>query len=165
MESLGLADPLPADPVAGLQRNVVSDEADSNPIHTICVFALQAPRDDHAPLLLRIVANFRFAPASFLFQNMWRRHPNFLKVIVECWALPVHLSGMLRLKEKLLRLKKLRHWNKTSFGDLFCNLTDAETAVCLTEGAYDQHPSEANLLEMNQATTLFQRELSIEEDY
>ncbi|KAK4417131.1 hypothetical protein Salat_2538600 [Sesamum alatum] len=81
-------------------------------------------------------------------------------------ALPVHVLSMARLKEKLLRIKQwLRHWNKTTFGDIFRNLSEAEAAVRTAEGDYDHNPSDANLMEMNRATAVFQRALSVEEDF
>ncbi|KAK4425456.1 hypothetical protein Salat_1739600 [Sesamum alatum] len=118
----------------------------------------QLPRfgSNHAPLLTRVSSDFQQALASFRFQNMWCYHSDFLQVVAACWALPVHLSRMARLKEKLMRLKQqLRHWNKTTFGDVFRNLSDAEATVRIDEWEYDQNPSDDNLMAMNWATTLF----------
>ncbi|KAK4435914.1 hypothetical protein Salat_0755000 [Sesamum alatum] len=95
---------------------------------------------DYCPLLVQVSATVTTAPTSFRFQNMWCRLPGFLQVIAECWALPVHHTGMLRLKEK----RKLQ--------------------AAAAEREYDQHPTDANLLTMNRATALLQRTLSVKED-
>ncbi|KAK4419403.1 hypothetical protein Salat_2353200 [Sesamum alatum] len=70
------------------------------------------------------------------------------------------------LAEKLRRLKqRLKHWNKTIFGDLFQNLTQAEETVKQAERRYDADPSDENLYAMNEGTGLLQHSLSVEEDF
>ncbi|KAL0378721.1 UNVERIFIED_CONTAM: hypothetical protein Sradi_3177600 [Sesamum radiatum] len=80
--------------------------------------------------------------------------------------MPVHQTDMLRLKEKLSRLKQhLHHWNKDIFGNIFQHLKDAEPKVEQAERRYDADPTESNLIEMYQVTALLQHVLTLEEDY
>ncbi|KAL0410662.1 UNVERIFIED_CONTAM: hypothetical protein Slati_3655900 [Sesamum latifolium] len=91
---------------------------------------------------------------------------SFSDVVHSCWTMPVAKQGMLKLKIKLSQLKQhLRHWNKEVFGNLFYNITQAETAVQQAEKTYDNKQSDANLLEMNHKTTIYQNILVAEEDY
>ncbi|KAK4394501.1 hypothetical protein Sango_1604400 [Sesamum angolense] len=60
---------------------------------------------DHCPWLVSVQSSVRTFPFLFQFQNMWCRHPNFMRTAEECWAIPVQQTGMLKLKEKLFRLK------------------------------------------------------------
>ncbi|KAL0439993.1 UNVERIFIED_CONTAM: hypothetical protein Slati_2482300 [Sesamum latifolium] len=82
------------------------------------------------------------------------------------WSFPTLGSGLCKLTEKLRCLKHcLKHWNKTVFGDIFCNLRRAEDAVKQAERAFDALPNDENLIAMNQCTAEWQRALLIEEDY
>ncbi|KAK4425060.1 hypothetical protein Salat_1699600 [Sesamum alatum] len=77
-------------------------------------------------------------------------HPGFMPLVEMCWSMPVECGGMLKLAEKLRRLKqRLKHWNKLVFGDVFQNIKTAEAAVLLTEGEYDASLSDDNLAAMD----------------
>ncbi|KAK4389664.1 hypothetical protein Sango_2303400 [Sesamum angolense] len=106
------------------------------------------------------------SPSSFRFQKMWCKHPDFIKVVEDRWVLPVHLTGMLRLKEKLFCLKqRLRQWNKSVFGDILQHLLAAEETVKATELQYDSYLSDENLIALNRQTVELQHTLAVEEDY
>lgn len=97
---------------------------------------------------------------------MWCKHPGFQSVVESIWTLSVHLSGMMKLNEKLKRLKqRLKQWNREVFGDIFQYLKDVEVAVADAEEKYDDDPSDANLIKMNHVTALLQRALVFEKDY
>ncbi|KAL0368203.1 UNVERIFIED_CONTAM: Retrovirus-related Pol polyprotein from transposon TNT 1-94 [Sesamum calycinum] len=89
-----------------------------------------------------------------------------LKVVKTNWAFPTIGSGLVKLTEKLRRLKQcLKQWNKTVFGDIFNNLKKAEKAVRQAERAFDTLPNDDNMFNMNRCTMEWSLALSIEEDF
>lgn len=56
-------------------------------------------------------------PRPFRFQCMWCSHPNFLEVARNCWEENVTGCAMVRLSQKIKKLKiVLRKWNMEVFG-------------------------------------------------
>ncbi|KAL0456497.1 UNVERIFIED_CONTAM: hypothetical protein Slati_0988900 [Sesamum latifolium] len=79
--------------------------------------------------------------------------------------MPVTSCGMTRLEEKLKRLKQhLRQWNKDIFRNIFENIKTAEE-VAVAEQNFDENSIDANLISMNQSTTLLQQALITKENF
>lgn len=79
-----------------------------------------------------------------------------MDVFTNCWNMPVRLPSMLKLKEKLMRLKqRLKQWNKETFGHIFLNLMYAKENCELAEITYDRDPLDVNLIEMYRVTTVY----------
>ncbi|KAL0367744.1 UNVERIFIED_CONTAM: hypothetical protein Sradi_3664500 [Sesamum radiatum] len=130
------------------------------------VHHLPRSSSDHCPILVRVRVSTSSGPSSFRFQNMWFRHPNFMTVVQDSWNQPSSLTGMLRLAEKLRRLKAcLKQWNKEIFGNILDQLSQAEESVHQAERKYDEEPTDLNLMAMNLCTAKLQRALTIEEDF
>ncbi|KAL0447058.1 UNVERIFIED_CONTAM: hypothetical protein Slati_1833700 [Sesamum latifolium] len=130
------------------------------------VHHLPRSSSDHCPILVRVRVSTSSGPSSFRFQNMCFRHPNFMTVVQDSWNQPSSLTGMLRLAEKLQRLKAcLKQWNKEIFGNIFDQLSQAEESVRQAERKYDEEPTDLNLMAMNLCTAKLQRALTIEEDF
>lgn len=101
---------------------------------------LSRATSDHNPLLYKCLSPHS-SPASFKFQNMWIRHPDFSSFVAANWSLPQAGFGMFRFSCKLRRLKSaLRDWNKTVFGNVFDKVRLAEDAVKLLEHRFDSAP-------------------------
>ncbi|KAL0292648.1 UNVERIFIED_CONTAM: hypothetical protein Scaly_2580500 [Sesamum calycinum] len=75
-------------------------------------------------------------------------------------------SGMMRLQQKLTRLKHyLKEWNKTVFGNVFDNVAAAERGLKEADEAYDQDPCDRTLVERNRCSTELVRVLAQEETF
>lgn len=126
---------------------------------------LNRSSSDHSPLLLRY-SQVQDGPKPFRFQNMWLRRPEFQDVVRSSWSSPVDGYGMYRFSVKLRRLKgDFKVWNRTTFGDLFANVRQAEEEVKHLEGIYDCSHSEEDLIRLNNAQATLYRCLSEEEDF
>ncbi|KAK4426025.1 hypothetical protein Salat_1371000 [Sesamum alatum] len=74
--------------------------------------------------------------------------------------------GMMKLKDKLHRLKqRLRWWNNACFGNIFDHITQAENEVKEAEHRYDRNPTDLNLIALNRSTTVLNQALTLEEDF
>ncbi|KAK4409551.1 hypothetical protein Sango_0028100 [Sesamum angolense] len=88
--------------------------------------------------------------SSFCFQHMWTMHSEFLGVVRRNWQYPTVGSGMLRLQQKLTRLKYCqKEWNKTVFGNVFDRVAAAERQLKEADEAYDQDHCDCTLVERN----------------
>lgn len=75
---------------------------------------------DHRPLHIETFSHLEQKASTFKFQNMWAVHPNFVKEVEKNWYMPARNKGMLKIREKLFRLKQfLIWWNKKFFGNIF----------------------------------------------
>ncbi|KAG2692695.1 hypothetical protein I3760_08G064400 [Carya illinoinensis] len=75
---------------------------------------------DHSPLLIRLEefhSSYGFPP--FKFHQMWVTHESFLSCIAGAWEDDIEDFDMVRLAQKLKRLKPiLRVWNRDVFGNI-----------------------------------------------
>ncbi|KAL0368333.1 UNVERIFIED_CONTAM: hypothetical protein Scaly_1052200, partial [Sesamum calycinum] len=75
-------------------------------------------------------------------------------------------SGMMRLQQKLTRLKHcLKEWNKTVFENVFDNVAAAERGLKEADEAYDQDPCDRTLVERNRCSAELVRVLAQEETF
>ncbi|RAL37361.1 hypothetical protein DM860_000055 [Cuscuta australis] len=82
---------------------------------------------DHKPILLSCFNNQFRGPKVFRFQNCWLTHDNFSPLINDFWKTEPNIGGMFGFAAKLKKLKNvLKEWNKTTFGDIFINIKQAE---------------------------------------
>ncbi|KAL0293181.1 UNVERIFIED_CONTAM: hypothetical protein Sangu_3243100 [Sesamum angustifolium] len=99
-------------------------------------------------------------------QHMWTTHSEFLGVVRRNWQYPTLGSGMMRLQQKLTRLKHcLKEWNKTVFGNVFDNVAAAERGLKEADEAYDQDPCDRTLVEHNRCSAKLVRVLAQEETF
>ncbi|KAL1531048.1 hypothetical protein AAHA92_33770 [Salvia divinorum] len=115
----------------------------------------------HGPVLMRCKLPFsRNRGSAFRFHNMWIRHPGFLPLVREEWERPTEETGLLKLQQKLARLKKaLKGWNKDVFGNIQANLREAEEAVNV------ENPTSSNRTEINKLIAQYILLLKMEEDF
>ncbi|KAK4382071.1 hypothetical protein Sango_2907300 [Sesamum angolense] len=99
---------------------------------------LELSQSDHRGLLVEAECTAEWKVSSFCFQHMWTTHFEFLGVVRRNWQYPTVGSGMMRLQQKLTRLKHcLKEWNKTVFGNVFDNVAAAERGLKEADEAYD----------------------------
>ncbi|KAK4392729.1 hypothetical protein Sango_2050700 [Sesamum angolense] len=114
---------------------------------------LELSRSDHRGLLVEAECTVERKVSSFCFQHMWTTHSKFLGVVCRNWQYPTVGSGMMRLQQKLTRLKHcLKEWNKTVFGNVFDNVAAAERGLKEADEAYDQDPCDRTLVERNRCS-------------
>lgn len=93
------------------------------------VQVLNRATSDHNPLLLSVRGQ-PSVPKPFKFQSMWLRRSTFPQVVSTCWNRPIEGYGMFKFTTKLRRLKAtLKQWNSEIFGNVFHNLSQAETRL------------------------------------
>lgn len=69
---------------------------------------------DHKPILLEMSSHKDLGPIPFRFNPLWVKEPKFLKLVQDCWTLPVKGSPFFIWEEKLRRLKVvLKTWAKS----------------------------------------------------
>ncbi|KAL6551287.1 hypothetical protein OROMI_021775 [Orobanche minor] len=87
-------------------------------------------KSDHNSILCKFSPFSSKQKNSFRFQNMWIKHHNFIPTVRESWDLYCNSRGMVRLLEKLNRLKyTLKEWNILDFGNIFNKIENAQYAV------------------------------------
>ncbi|KAL0317839.1 UNVERIFIED_CONTAM: hypothetical protein Sangu_2198200 [Sesamum angustifolium] len=126
---------------------------------------LELSQSDHRGLLVEAECSVERKVSSFRFQHMWTTHSEFLGVVCRNWRYPTVGSGMMRLQQKLTRLKHcLKEWNKTVFGNVFDNVVAAE-GLKEADEAYDQDPCDRTLVERNRCSAELVRVLAQEETF
>ncbi|KAL0304663.1 UNVERIFIED_CONTAM: hypothetical protein Scaly_2562200 [Sesamum calycinum] len=127
---------------------------------------LELSQSNHRGLLVEAKCAMERKVSSFHFQHMWTTHSEFLGVVRRNWQYPTVDSGMMRLQQKLTRLKHcLKEWNKTVFGNVFDNVAAAERGLKETDEAYDQDPCDRTLVERNRCSAELVRVLAQEETF
>ncbi|KAK4411853.1 hypothetical protein Sango_0258300 [Sesamum angolense] len=127
---------------------------------------LELSHSDHRGLLVEAECSVERKVSSFCFQHMWTTHSEFLGVVCRNWRYPTVGSGMMRLQQKLTRLKHcLKEWNKTVFGNVFDNVVAAERGLKEPDEAYDQDPCDRTLVEHNRCSAELVRVLAQEETF
>ncbi|XP_071924697.1 uncharacterized protein [Coffea arabica] len=121
---------------------------------------------DHAPLLLSAVTRLDGKPSPFRFLNVWTTKSGFMDVVRECWSGSLPGSPLKVLSEKLRKMKHaLRHWSRSSFGDIFLETWSPEQKVAEAEIAHDDNPSEELLLQLQEARAPLRNALRVEEEF
>lgn len=141
---------------------VLTNSAWADLFDTTKVSHLVRGRSDHAPLLVKCGVT---APrkASFRFLNVWQHHSGFDQVVRDAWEIPVRGVGMVRFVRKLSLLrKKLREWNRSTFGNIFSRVKEAEAVLQLREREFDLARDEDSKIRLNEARALHAREMSVE---
>ncbi|KAK4388151.1 hypothetical protein Sango_2421700 [Sesamum angolense] len=114
---------------------------------------LELSQSDHRDLLVEAGCTVERKVSSFCFQHMWTMHSEFLGVVRRNWQYPTVGSSMMRLQQKLTRLKHcLEEWNKTVFGNVFDKVAAAERRLKEADDAYDQDPCDRTLVERNRCS-------------
>ncbi|KAL0307119.1 UNVERIFIED_CONTAM: hypothetical protein Sradi_6129200, partial [Sesamum radiatum] len=127
---------------------------------------LELSQSDHRGLLIEAECSVERKVSSFRFQHMWTTHSEFLGVVRQNWRYPTVGSGMMRLQQKLTRLKHcLKKWNKTVFENVFDNVAAAERGLKEADEAYDQDPCDRTLVERNRCSAELVRALAQEETF
>ncbi|KAL6570156.1 hypothetical protein OROMI_014670 [Orobanche minor] len=123
-------------------------------------------RSDHNSLFCNFNQSISTPKAAFRFQNMWVKHHLFLPTVKESWDIYSNSRGMLKLVDKLSRLKyTLKEWNKFQFGNIFTKIDRAEYEVEVAENVFDQNPCPTNLIHLNKINANLTLLLSMEEDF
>ncbi|VFQ76036.1 unnamed protein product [Cuscuta campestris] len=118
---------------------VLINEAMMQYFDDIFVKHLSKATSDHKPLLLSCSKENNRSPKPFRFIDAWTNHPSFIKVVSDYWSSSHQYGGMAGLSNKLRGLKAvLKEWNKSTFGNIFTNLKEAEDQAILAQEAYDQ---------------------------
>ncbi|KAL2250187.1 UNVERIFIED_CONTAM: hypothetical protein Sindi_2492400 [Sesamum indicum] len=82
------------------------------------------------------------------------------------WQYPTIGSGMVRLQQKLTRLKHcLKEWNRTVFGNVFDRVAAAERDLKEADVAYDIEPCDRTLVERSRCSAVLVRVLTQEEAF
>ncbi|KAL0342602.1 UNVERIFIED_CONTAM: hypothetical protein Scaly_1922800 [Sesamum calycinum] len=114
---------------------------------------LELSQSDHRGLLVEVECTVERKVSSFRFQHMWTMHSEFLGVVRRNWQYPTVGSGMMRLQQKMTRLKHcLKEWNKMVFGNVFDKVAAVERGLKEADEAYDQDPCDRTLVERNQCS-------------
>eukprot|EP00253_Pinus_taeda_P028778 PITA_28778 len=75
---------------------------------------LPCSASDHKPILLEMLGHKYFGPIPFRFNPLWVKELVFLKMVQDCWNLPVKGFPFYIWEEKLRRLKAvLKTWAKS----------------------------------------------------
>ncbi|VFQ73494.1 unnamed protein product [Cuscuta campestris] len=106
---------------------------------------------DHCPLLFTSQIRDTHTSKAFKFQNMWLLKEEFMDYCKKSWEeVPFH-GGMKSLFTRLHHLKgKLSAWNKTSFGNVFDMLKEAEDEATRAEILFHTNPTTTNKILLNQ---------------
>ncbi|KAL6586355.1 hypothetical protein OROMI_001343 [Orobanche minor] len=97
---------------------------------------------------------------------MWIKHHNFIPNVRESWDLYCNSRGMVRLLEKLNRLKyTLKEWNILDFRNIFSKIEHAQHAVEKAENSFDENPSVSNLILLKRENANLTLTLAMEEDF
>ncbi|KAL2243600.1 UNVERIFIED_CONTAM: hypothetical protein Sindi_0478000 [Sesamum indicum] len=127
---------------------------------------LELSKSDHRGLLVVAETIVTQKASSFRFQHMWITHPGFLEVVRRNWQYPTIGSGMVRLQQKLTRLKHcLKEWNRTVFGNVFDRVAAAERDLKEADEAYDINPCDRTLVERSRCSAVLVRVLTQEEAF
>ncbi|KAK4394438.1 hypothetical protein Sango_1598100, partial [Sesamum angolense] len=114
---------------------------------------LELSQSDHRGLLVEAECTVELKVSSFRFQHMWTMHSEFLGVVRQNWQYPTVGSGMMRLQQKMTRLKHcLKEWNKMVFGNMFDKVAAVERGFKEADEAYDQDPCDRTLVERNRCS-------------
>ncbi|VFQ69368.1 unnamed protein product [Cuscuta campestris] len=107
---------------------------------------------DHKPILLSCFNNQFWGPKVFRFQNCWLTHDNFSPLINDFWKTEPNIGGMFGFAAKLKKLKNvLKEWNKTTFGDIFSSINQAELKAQVEQENFENSPTEENRSNSNLA--------------
>ncbi|KAL6565081.1 hypothetical protein OROMI_016531 [Orobanche minor] len=94
------------------------------------------------------------------------KHHLFLTTVKESWNLYSNSRAMIRLLEKLVRLKyTVKEWNMVGFGNIFNNIEHAQYNVEVAENAFDLNPITSNLIHLKKMNAHLNLTLSMEEDF
>ncbi|KAL0423299.1 UNVERIFIED_CONTAM: hypothetical protein Sradi_0864700 [Sesamum radiatum] len=127
---------------------------------------IELSQSDHRGLLVEVECTVERKVSSFRFQHMWTTHSEFLGVVRRNWQYPTVGNGMMRLQQKLTRLRHcLKEWNKTVFGNVFDNVATTERGLKEADEAYDQDPCNRTLVERNRCSAELVRVLAQEETF
>ncbi|KAL6558442.1 hypothetical protein OROMI_018792 [Orobanche minor] len=148
-----------------LDRILVSPEWYSS-FHSLSIRHLPKFESDHNSILCQFDQNIAIRKTSFRFQNMWVKHHLFLPTVQESWGIHTFSRGMLKLSEKLMRLKcTLKEWNTHHFGNIFNKIDQAHYAVEVAEKDFDLDPSTSNRSYLNKMNANLTLTLSMEDDF
>jgi hypothetical protein len=100
----------------------------------LCMESLILPKagSDHWPIALQIIAETTPALKPFWFEKFWLTHPDFQHLATIWWqqAEVDHRTKMYKFQKWLKNFKQmLKHWNITSFGNIFQNIKDIESRL------------------------------------
>ncbi|KAL0448918.1 UNVERIFIED_CONTAM: hypothetical protein Slati_1448200 [Sesamum latifolium] len=125
---------------------------------------LELSKSDHRGLFVVAETTMERKASSFWFQHMWAKHPRFLEIVRRNWQYLTLGNGMVRLQQKLIRLKHcLKDWNKAVFGNVVDRVVEAERNLKEADEAYDLDPCDRTLVERNRCSAVLVRALAQEE--
>lgn len=100
---------------------------------------------DHSPMLIQIDEGVSFHPSSFKCQNMWIKHPDFLKILEYSWNLPAWGSPFDIFFQRLKSVKQhMKIWNKDIFGNIFDNVKKVEDKLLQAQIALEHCWTDGN---------------------
>uniref|UniRef100_A0A803Q184 Reverse transcriptase domain-containing protein n=1 Tax=Cannabis sativa TaxID=3483 RepID=A0A803Q184_CANSA len=102
----------------------LNDIVDSN---NWLMYANVEVMSDHCSCVISIVVSERIGIKPFKFFNFWTEHPDFKKVVLESWYMPLRSMGLKALYFKLMRVKhRLKDFNRNTIGDIGRNYQEAK---------------------------------------
>ncbi|KAL0295004.1 UNVERIFIED_CONTAM: hypothetical protein Sangu_3206000 [Sesamum angustifolium] len=127
---------------------------------------LELSQSDHRGLLVEAECTVERKVLSFHLQHMWTMHFEFLAVVRQNWQYLTVGSGMMRIQQKLTRLKHcLKEWNKTIFENVFDKVAAVERQLKESDEASDQDPCDRAFMERNRSSAELVQVLAQEETF
>ena len=87
-------------------------------------------------------------------------------MVQEAWLIPVNRDGMIGFHQRLLNVKRrLRDWNKRSFGNIFRAVLEAEANLRDQQVDFDEVRDDVSKARLGEARARHARALAIECEY
>jgi hypothetical protein len=107
----------------------------------LCMESLILPKagSDHWPIALQILADTTPALKPFRFEKFWLTHPDFQQLATLWWQQAAVDQGtkMYNFQQRLKNFKQsLKHWNRTSFGNIFQSIKDIESRLVVIQETF-----------------------------
>ncbi|XP_060177980.1 uncharacterized protein LOC132607916 [Lycium barbarum] len=107
---------------------------------------------DYSPLLVELKQQVQHFKKPFKFLNLWVKHETFLEVVQANWETDMNVNSFYVFNSKLKNLKKvLTAWSRSTYGDIFQQITNMKGVIKAHETIFEADPSYANKEKLNKA--------------
>ncbi|XP_060201759.1 uncharacterized protein LOC132630196 [Lycium barbarum] len=121
---------------------------------------------DHSPLLLECKQEVQQFKKHFKFLNFWTKHDTFIDVVKENWETDVVANSFWTFNVKLKKMKQvLSQWSRSTYGDIFQQITNLEEVIKAHEALFESNPSYANREKLMKVQAELTRVLHLEEEF
>ncbi|XP_062085407.1 uncharacterized protein LOC133791499 [Humulus lupulus] len=122
---------------------------------------------DHCYCIIKSMHDSISGIKPFRFYNMWAEHTDFRDTVPNSWSKPLHAHGLVRIMQKLDRLKHVLHrFNKREVGDVIHNYSAARDHYQNAQCNLQQNPHSAELQLAERTACLdFSRQYRIYESF